>query len=269
MRTSPVGPWRGEAGSRSGRPGTVPLPPARMPLVRGGRPLKRWRWVGAFSADTMLCAARAFIGGVPVTWWAIWDGERLHERTQRRPGAVRMEPGRVRASPLDLSFEEGPGVEVVSPHGAQYIWTRKQAGMPMRGSVLGRPFEGFGFIDDTAGYHARRTAWRWSAGVGIAESGARVAWNLVDGVHDGPEHSERTVWLDGTPHHVEPSAFAGDLSAVGDLRCEAVAVRARRERMLVFASDYEQPFARFTGSLPHAGNLREGWGVLERHDVRW
>ena len=134
MRTSPVGPWRGEAGAQSGRPGTVPLPPARMPLVRGGRPLKRWRWVGAFSADAMLCAARAFIGGVPVTWWAIWDGERLHERTQRRPGAVRMEPGRVRASPLDLSFEEGPGVEVVSPHGAQYIWTRKQAGMPMRGT---------------------------------------------------------------------------------------------------------------------------------------
>ena len=95
----------------------------------------------------------------------------------------------------------------------------------MRGTVLERPFEGYGFIDDTAGYHARHTAWRWSAGVGIAESGARVAWNLVDGVHDGPERSERTVWLDGTPHHVEPPPFADDLSAVGDLRCEAVAVR--------------------------------------------
>jgi hypothetical protein len=134
--------------------------------------------------------------------------------------------------------------------------------------VLGRPFEGYGFVDDTAGYHARRTAWRWSAGVGIAESGARVAWNLVDGVHDGREASERTVWVDGTPHHVEPLAFAG-LAAVGELRCEAVAARARRERLLVFASDYEQPFGRFTGSLPHAGPLREGWGVMERHDVRW
>ena len=46
-------------------------------------------------------------------------------------------------------------------------------------------------------------------------------------------------------------------------------MRARRERLLVFASDYEQPFARFTGSLPQRGNLREGWGVMERHDVRW
>ena len=139
----------------------------------------------------------------------------------------------------------------------------------MRGTVLDRPFEGYGFIDDTAGYHARHTAWRWSAGVGIAESGARVAWNFVDGVHDGPERSERTVWVDGTPHEVGPLPFAGDLSSVGDLRCEAVAVRAHRERLLVFSSDYEQPFARFTGALPIAGNLREGWGVLERHDVRW
>jgi uncharacterized protein DUF2804 len=261
--------WRGEGGSGSGRPADLPLPPGRMPLLRGGRPLKRWRWVGAFSAEAMLCAARASIGGVPVTWWAVWDGRRLHERTQRRPGAVRMTPGRVRTAALDLGFEEGAGVEVVSPHGAQHIWTRKQGGIPMRGTVLGRPFEGYGFVDDSAGYHARRTAWRWSAGVGVAESGARVAWNLVDGVHDGPDASERTVWLDGTPHGVAPLPFAAALSGVGDLRCEAVAVRSRRDRLLLFASDYEQPFGRFTGSLPLAGPLREGWGVMERHDVRW
>ena len=269
MPTSEVSAWRGEGGSRSGRPEGIPLPPARLPLIRGGRPLKRGRCVAAFSAEAMLCAARARIGGVPVTWWAVWDGGRLHERSYRRAGAVRMAPGHVRAAALELRFDEDAGVEVVSPHGAQYIWTRKQGGIPVRGTVLGRPFEGFGFVDDTAGYHARRTSWRWSAGVGVAESGARVAWNLVDGVHDGPESSERTVWVDGTPHHVAPQPFAADLSAVGDLRCEAVAVRARRERLLVFASEYEQPFGRFTGALPHAGPLREGWGVMERHDVRW
>ena len=80
--------------------------------------------------------------------------------------------------------------------------------MPIRGTLLGRPFEGRGFVDDTAGYHARSTAWRWSAGVGVAESGAPVAWNLVEGVHDGLQTSERTVWVDGTPHAVEPLAFA-------------------------------------------------------------
>jgi len=244
---------------------TARVPPARMPPLRGGRPLKRWRWVGAFGPDGMACVARASIGGIPARWWVVWDGERLHEGTR----GVRLAPGRAEAPGVDLRFEEGEGVEVVSPHGRQYIWTRKQAGMPIAGTLLGRPFEGRGFVDDSAGYHARRTAWRWSAGVGIAESGARVAWNLVDGVHDALQASERTVWVDGIPHHVPPQAFAADLSTVGELRCEPVAVRAHRQRRLVVASDYEMPFGRFSGSLPHAGPLREGWGVMERHDVRW
>ena len=269
MRTSRVGAWRGQGPDGAGRPAGLPLPPAHMPLLRGGRPLKRWRWIGAFSGETMLCAASARIGGVPVTWWAVWDGERVHGRTHRHAGGVRMASGGVRAEGIALEFDEGAGVEVVSPHGAQHIWTRKQGGLAIRGTVLGRPFEGFGVVDDSAGYHARRTSWRWSAGVGVAASGARVAWNLVEGVHDDPDASERTVWLDGTPHHVAPLGFAPDLSAVGALRCEAVAVRARRERLVLFASDYEQPFGRFTGSLPLAGPLREGRGVMERHEARW
>jgi hypothetical protein len=174
-----------------GRPRTFRSRPGGCRSVRGGRPLKRWRWVGAFGPDGMACAARASIGGVPVSWWAAWDGERLHERMHRRAGPVRMAPGHVRCAGLELAFQEGEGVEVVSPHGAQHIWTRKQAGMPIRGTLLGRPFEGRGFVDDTAGYHARSTAWFWSAGVGVAESGAPVAWNLVDGVHDGLQTSER------------------------------------------------------------------------------
>jgi hypothetical protein len=87
-------------------------------------------------------------------------------------------------------------------------------------------------------------------------------------VHDGLQASERTVWVDGTPHEVEPLPFADDLSAVGDLRCEPVAVRSHRERLLLLSSEYEMPFGRFSGSLPHAGPLH-GWGVMERHRVRW
>jgi hypothetical protein len=257
----PTAAWRGPDGDRP----DLPLPPARMPLLRGGRPLKRWRWVGAFGPGAMACVARATVGGLPVTWWAAWDGERLHEGTR----GARVGPGRAQAPGIELRFEEGDGVEVVSPHGRQYIWTRKQAGMPVQGTVLGRRFEGRGFVDDSAGYHARETAWRWSAGVGVAESGAAVAWNLVDGVHDALQASERTVWVDGTPHHVEPQPFAADLSGVGELRCEAVAVRSHRRNRLVVASDYEMPFGRFGGSLPVAGGLREGWGVMERHRVRW
>ena len=176
-------------------------------------------------------------------------------------GAV---PGR-----LELSLGDGDAVEVVSPHGAQYAWTRKRDGVPVRGRVGGREVGLRGIVDESAGSHARRTAWRWSAGVGAAASGEPVAWNLVDGLHDAPAASERTVWVAGSPHEVGPVQFAADLSSVGRLRFSAEAVRARRENRLLVRSDYEQPFGTFGGELPVAGPLREGWGVMERHDVRW
>jgi Protein of unknown function (DUF2804) len=251
-----------------------------MPLFRGGRPLKRWRYAGVYDAAVQLCAGIVRVGPLAQTFWAVWDPEskRLRERTRLlRRGAVRLDSARLRVRDadvlVDLTLDAGAPVEVVSPHGSQYIWTRKQGGVRARGVVrLGereRRIDARAVIDESAGYHARATAWQWSAGVGDSVDGRPVAWNLVDGVHDGVETSERTVWVDGTPHPVGPLPFADDLSSVGDLRADAVAVRARRERLLVFASEYEQPFARFSGSLPCAGNLREGWGVMERHDVRW
>ena len=77
------------------------------------------------------------------------------------------------------------------------------------------------------------------------------------------------MWIDGEPHELPPLAFADDLSAVGDLRFTREAVRAARENYLVVRSDYEQPFGTFSGALPVAGPLREGWGVMERHEVAW
>jgi hypothetical protein len=254
-----------------------------MPLMRAGRPLKAWRWVGVFGPELLLCAASARVGIARLAWWAVWDREAgvLRERAYRRRGPVHVgEPGplshlRVRADDvaIDLALEEAGGVETVSPHGRSYIWTRKQGDVRAHGTVaLGgrmRSIDARAFIDDSAGYHARRTAWRWSAGVGLAESGERVAWNLVDGVHDAPEASERTVWIDGRPHEVGPVHFAPGLEAVGELRFSAEAIRARRENLLLMRSEYEQPFGTFSGSLPVAGELREGFGVMERHEVFW
>ena len=100
-------------------------------------------------------------------------------------------------------------------------------------------------------------------------SGEPVAWNLVDGIHDAPERSERTVWVGGEPHEVGPIRFAADLSSVGGLRFTPEATRTRRENLVLMSSDYEQPFGTFAGELEGAGSLREGWGVMERHDVRW
>jgi hypothetical protein len=169
---------------------------------------------------------------------------------------------------MELAVGDGEPVEVVSPHGAQYIWTRKRGGVRVHGRVGDREVDLRGLVDESAGYHARRTAWRWSAGVGTLAGGEAVAWNLVDGLHDAPVGSERTVGVEGKPREVPPQRFDG-LAGVGGLRFGAEATRARRERLLIMSSDYEQPFGSFTGTLPDAGALREGWGVMERHAVRW
>jgi hypothetical protein len=147
--------------------------------------------------------------------------------------------------------------------------------------------DGAGLVDESAGYHARHTAWRWSAGAGVLDSGDPVAWNLVAGLHDAPQASERTVWVAGEPRELGPVRFGGepaargaapstplDLASVafaegGALRFTAEATRARRENLPLVRSAYEQPFGAFTGGLPGAGRLREGFGVMERHDVVW
>jgi hypothetical protein len=121
------------------------------------------------------------------------------------------------------------------------------------------------------------TAWDWSAGVGRSVAGAPVAWNLVAGVHDAPRDSERTLWVDGRPREVGPVRFAPGLDAVafaagdggGELRFASEAERARKDDLRVFASDYRQPFGAFTGALPGGVRLAQGFGVMERHLVRW
>jgi hypothetical protein len=247
------------------------LPPARMAAFSARRPLKRWRYVGVYRPDVMLCVAAARVCGVPQRWWAV----ALPEGTiaQGRRG-VALGPGTARAAGvIDLELEETGGVEVVSPHGRSYVWTRKQAGVRVRGTVRagGRTVEldgDDGFVDDSAGYHARHTAWRWSAGLGRAADGRRVAWNLVDGVHDGVA-SERTVWVDGEPHEVPPLEFAADLSRVGELRFREWSARESRLNLLVMRNRYRQPFGEFSGELPSGLRLAEGYGVMEEHDVLW
>jgi Protein of unknown function (DUF2804) len=255
------------------------LPPARMPLLRRGRPLKRWRYVALYRPDLMVCVGDARVAGLPQRWWAVAlpDGT-LAERTTAGRGGIDLSPGRVRVEAdgvsVDLSFDEDEGMEVASPSGRSWIWTRKQAPVRLRGSVrLGErewSVDGDeGFVDDSAGYHERHTVWRWSAGIGRSTDGHAVAWNLVDGVHDAPESSERTVWVDGEPVEAGPVAFADDLSRVGGLEFTPWCAREDHTRRLLFRSDYAQPFGSFQGELPGGLRLASGHGVMEWHDVRW
>jgi Protein of unknown function (DUF2804) len=269
-------PHRGDG---SDRPPGLALPPGPMPRRAGRRPLKRWRYVGVYGPALMLCASTVSIAGLRQAFWAVWDREaqRLWERTSLRRGRVTLPDGEAhvadREAALDLVLEPaGEPVEVVSRHGASYIWTRK---LPIRATGLvtleGRTLavDARGLMDDSAGYHARRTAWEWSAGAGIAQGGEDVVWNLVAGVHDAPRGSERTVWIDGVAHEVGPVRFAAGLDAVGDLRFTPEAERVRRDDLLLVASDYRQPFGSFAGTLPDGTELASGQGVMERHRARW
>jgi hypothetical protein len=243
-----------------------------MPPLHRGRPLKRWHYVGVFRPDLMLCVGDARVAGIRQRWWAVAlpDGSLFEGKR-----GVAVEAGRVRVrGVLDLELSRPHGVEVVSPHGRSYVWTMKLAPVHVRGTVRagGQTFEldgDDGFVDHSAGYHERHTTWKWSAGIGRAVDGRAVAWNLVDGVHDTPVNSERTMWIDGFAQEVPPQEFADDLSRVGDLDFREWSVRESNRNLLVMRNRYRQPFGEFTGALPGGLVLAEGHGVMEEHDVVW
>ena len=250
-----------------------------MPMTRGRRPLKRWTYLGLYTPELMLCAGDARIGPFRQRWWAVAlpDGRLLEQTSNVRSAGVNVSPTGLlltgRGARADLGYGATEAVETLSRHGAQLIWTRKQADVPVTGKVEldGSRFEvdGRGVVDESAGYHARRTSWKWSAGVGVTDDGRTVGWNLVTGVHDDPEASERTVWVDGQPQHVPPVEFAADLSWVGGLAFREWAAREDDTNVLLMRSRYRQPFGEFSGELPGGLRLARGWGVMEDHDVRW
>jgi hypothetical protein len=271
-------PYRGTFGQR--RPAAMSglkLPPERMPAHDRRRPLKTWRYLGVFGPQVMLCIGSVRVGPIRQSFWAVWDRDRLYEHTLVGRREVRLSRGRAevhsREVRIELELEETSGVETVSPSGESYAWTRKQGGVPARGvvTIRGRALDLLApaIIDDSAGYHERHTRWRWCAGVGRSLDGRELAWNLVDGVHDAPVSSERSVWVDGEPREVEPCTFDPDLRGVDSLHFEPEAMRQRRDNLLLLRSAYRQPFGTFSGELPGGVRLGEGYGVMEAHDAWW
>ena len=68
----------------------LPLPPGKLPLRRDGRLRKRWRYVGAFADELIVCAARVHVGPLVQNFWAVCDREsgEMWERTRMLlPGA--------------------------------------------------------------------------------------------------------------------------------------------------------------------------------------
>jgi Protein of unknown function (DUF2804) len=255
-----------------------------MPLRDHGQTRKRWRYVGLFAEELMLCAARAEVGPLAQSFWVLWDREarRQWTHTAVRPGSreVRFEGERLEIDAAGLRASlllgEAQPVEVTCPSGASWAWTRKRAGLPVEGTVEipGRRWQvsGRGVDDQSAGYHARRTSWRWSAGVGESVDGRALAWNLVEGVNDPSSGSERAIWVEGEPSEPPPVRFEGmaavDLGEGSLLHFASETEHARDDNYLLFRSRYRHRFGTFTGSLG-GFELAEGLGVMEEHDALW
>ncbi|HEX5762900.1 MAG TPA: DUF2804 family protein [Solirubrobacterales bacterium] len=255
-----------------------------MPLLAGRQLRKRWRYVGVFADELMLCAARAEIGPFRQAFWVLWDRSerRRYDGTSLRPGSrevrmdgerIEIEAGEVRAS---LVLADTTPIEAHCPSGRAWAWTRKRAGVPVRGTVEagGRRWQvdALAVDDESAGHHRRHTSWLWSAGVGSAADGRAVAWNLVEGINDPPQGSERAIWIDGKPHEPPPVTFHG-LDAIGfadgaPLDFAPETERSRRDNLLVLRSSYRLRFGTFSGSLDGL-QLAEGLGVMEQHDAHW
>jgi hypothetical protein len=256
-----------------------------MPMQRNGRLRKRWRYVGVYGPEVMLCAARVQIGPFAQSFWAIWDRQngRRHAHTRMLPGGreVTMDGPEVGLDAGDatatLRFGDVTPVEVVCPSGDRgYGWTRKRAGVPVTGTIEAGgsrwEIEARGVDDESAGYHQRHTSWHWSAGVGRARDGRAVAWNLVAGINDPPRRSERSIWVEGTPSEPVPVSFTGldsvEFADGARLSFGAESERSRDDNLLLIRSRYRHRFGTFSGSLDGI-ELEQAFGVMEEHEAVW
>jgi Protein of unknown function (DUF2804) len=274
-------PYRG---SGIDRPTGLPLPPDPMPLVRAGILLKRWHYATFWSPELLLCAAQVRVGPIAQEYWGVWDrrDKRFWQRTHYVQRRVSLLPMKVAVDEADvgveLPFEPSDEFEVYRPQGQAYIWSRKQfcvrATATVRLEATTRRTDGAVFVDVNAGYHTRHTRWRWSAGAGRDQHGRTVAWNVIVGLFDTPQQSERTVWIDGVPSEIGPVRFSEDLRSVsfsegGEIRFQQEANIRKRVGLFLVKSRYDHAFGPWEGSLPGGIQLKNAVGVRERQDALW
>lgn len=274
-------PYRG---SGFDPPADLPIPPARMPLLRHWQLRKNWHYVSFWSPQLSLCAASASVGPLKQHYWGIWDRSakefREGNHIVKRP--VKISADRLEVNDagtiIDISFPSTSSFEVYRPANRAYIWSHKDYSANASGTVThdGTTLTvgGVMFVDVNAGYHERQTRWRWAAGAGLDKQNRLIAFNAIEGLFDTPNNSERTIWIDGAAQEVGPTKFTDDLSAVsftegGTLRFEPEALIEKHDNYLVVRSDYFHWFGTFSGTLPGGIELGEAHGVMENHNALW
>src|SRR6187455_595544 len=117
--------------------------PASLPLFEQRQLRKRWRYVGLFAEELMLCAARAQVGPLTQSFWVLLDCRTGQQWTHTAllPGSreVTMEGPRLEIDGPGLRaclrLGEVTPIEATCPSGRATAWTRKRVGMEIEGTV--------------------------------------------------------------------------------------------------------------------------------------
>ncbi len=266
---------------------------------------KTWQYVAVASEDAFVSAAIAHLGYVGLAFATAYD-----RRTGQEASFERLVPfargfqvapdlgagastftcskGRMRFSNTSRQVEiDLPGIQVSTAFGDGTPWratwpigrkgrneTSKDMGSESRGtlSLAGRTLslDGRAMIDWTRGTPARKTDWRWAAGVAQA-GGRRIAWNFRMGFDD-PEQVENALWVDGQLQAPRRVLIAPGnpwrITAEGlDLLFEPDGMRREDMNLGIITSRYQQPWGRYRGTFE--GQPLEGYGVVEDHWAVW
>lgn len=274
-------PYRGDG---SDRPTGVPFPPQHLPLLRSGQLRKSWHYVSFWSRELSFCAAQVKVGPLKQEYWGIWDraAGQFRQGSHIFRSSLQLESNRVRVADgdvqIDVGFNNATSFEVYRPARRAYIWSHKDYSRFAKGEVryadTRREVAGVMFVDVNAGYHERHTNWRWAAGAGLDQQGRLIAFNAINGLFDTPTKSERTIWIYDVAQEVGPNTFAADLSTVsfsegGILTFQPEQLIEHHDDYLVVRSDYFHWFGTYSGTLPNGIELREAYGVRERHNAVW
>ena len=279
--TSLAKPYRGDG---SDRPTGVPLPPQHLPLLRSCQLRKSWHYFSFWSRELSFCAAQVKVGPLKQEYWGVWDraAGQFRQGSHIFGSCLQLESNRIRVADgdvqIDVAFDNDSSFEVYRPAGRAYIWSHKDYSRFAKGEVrygnARREVSGVMFVDVNAGYHERHTTWHWAAGAGTDQEGRLVAFNAITGLFDTPTNSERTIWIENVAREVGPNTFADDLSTVsfaegGKLTFHPEQLIEAHDNYLVIRSDYFHWFGTYSGTLPNGIELREAYGVRERHNAVW
>ena len=224
-------------------------------------------------------------------------------RTARVTMTGETEPARRRlvanvgeALAIDAVFhEEAPVIEpmrICTVAGASgWVYARKTAGQRVSG-VLRWDDQTFdlasvamlGHHDWSAGFMRRHTFWNWGCLAGTLADGRTVGMNVSCGVNE-TSFTESCFWLDGRLHKLDATFFEYDrrdlmrpwrLSSYDGrlvLEFDPEGRHAERINALIVASDFNQLFGRYYGTLTTTDGERlviDGvLGYMERHYAKW